>query len=126
MASMKKVKLLRNGIEIEGFAEKVQGTLWVHLNGRTFPFSPQKSSARRGGDKKVLSENVVAPMPGKITKCPAKVGDKVEAQQTILVMEAMKMEYSLKAPAAAEVIGIDTQVGVQVKLGDVLVRLKFI
>ncbi|MGH8145948.1 MAG: acetyl/propionyl/methylcrotonyl-CoA carboxylase subunit alpha [Rhodanobacteraceae bacterium] len=46
---------------------------------------------------------IVAPMPGRIVLVKAKAGDKVEAGQELLVMEAMKMELSLKAPRAGTI-----------------------
>ncbi|MGH8214135.1 MAG: acetyl/propionyl/methylcrotonyl-CoA carboxylase subunit alpha [Rhodanobacteraceae bacterium] len=46
---------------------------------------------------------IVAPMPGRVVLVKAKVGDKVEAGQELLVMEAMKMELSLKAPRAGTI-----------------------
>ena len=55
---------------------------------------------------------VTAPMPGRIVLVKIKVGDVVETGQELLVMEAMKMELSLKSPRAGIV---DT---VQVKAGD--------
>ncbi len=45
--------------------------------------------------------DIVSPMPGKILQIKVKVGDKVKADQTLAVMEAMKMELTLKASVDA-------------------------
>lgn len=44
-----------------------------------------------------------SPMPGKILKVMASVGDEVQQGQSLIVMEAMKMEHTIKAPFAGKV-----------------------
>jgi acetyl-CoA carboxylase biotin carboxyl carrier protein len=63
-------------------------------------------------------------MPGRITKVTAKVGDKVEAGQTVIMMEAMKMEYTLKAEVEGVVKAVNVQESDQVNLGQILVELE--
>lgn len=50
--------------------------------------------------------DITSPMPGKILDIKAQVGDTVSPDQTLVVMEAMKMELSLKATADATVVEI--------------------
>jgi 3-methylcrotonyl-CoA carboxylase alpha subunit len=50
--------------------------------------------------------DIISPMPGKILQIKVKVGDKVKADQTLAVMEAMKMELTLKASVDAKVAEI--------------------
>ena len=106
-------------------AQLIKNTLWVHFEGRTFSLD---ASAGRKARKKAggggSSDQVMAPMPGKITKIMLKAGDKVSAGQAVLVMEAMKMEYTLKAEVAGVVESISSQVGDQVVLGKQLVKIK--
>ncbi len=66
---------------------------------------------------------VVAPMPGLIVRLHVNVGDSVTAGQPIVVMEAMKMENELRAPAAGVVKAVLTQPGKAVEKGTVLVEL---
>lgn len=106
-------------------AQLIKGTLWVHFAGRTFSVdaSPGRKARKKfgaGGG----SDQVVAPMPGKITKLMVKVGDSLTAGQAVLVMEAMKMEYTLKADVAGTVENLSCQVGEQVVLGKQLVKIK--
>lgn len=66
---------------------------------------------------------VVAPMPGMIVRVHVKVGDAVEAGQPVVVMEAMKMENELRAPAAGTVKAVIAEPGKAVEKGTVLVEL---
>lgn len=52
------------------------------------------------------------------------MGDKVEKGQALLVMEAMKMEHTITAPAAGEVAGLFYAVGDQVGEGAALIEVK--
>jgi biotin carboxyl carrier protein len=62
-----------------------------------------------------------SPMPGKIVKLLVKVGDLVQEGQTLLVMEAMKMQNELKTSTAGTVSQIHVQEGATVETGAALV-----
>ena len=66
---------------------------------------------------------LAAPMPGRITHIAARVGDTVQPGETILVLEAMKMEHVVRAPFAATVAEIHTATGDQVDQGALLAML---
>jgi 3-methylcrotonyl-CoA carboxylase alpha subunit len=68
------------------------------------------------------ANQIIAPMPGRIVLVKAKAGDKVEAGQELLVMEAMKMELSLKAPRAGTIDALSAAAGDFVEADAVLVR----
>lgn len=63
---------------------------------------------------------IESPMPGLILRHEVEVGDMVQAGQTVLVLEAMKMENSLPAPVAGAVRSLPFGVGDKVSRGDVL------
>ena len=62
-------------------------------------------------------------MPGTILKVNVKVGDSVDEGQTVIMLEAMKMENEIVAPKAGTVASIDVNQGDSVNSGDVLITL---
>lgn len=69
------------------------------------------------------ANNVTAPLPGTVTQILVKVGDTVKAGDTVLMLEAMKMENSITAEAAGTVKAIRVEKGAQVQGGDVLIEM---
>lgn len=65
--------------------------------------------------------SVTAPMPGNILDIKVKVGDMVEANTVVIMLEAMKMENEIFAGAAGKVTAINVAKGSTVNSGDVLV-----
>ncbi len=63
---------------------------------------------------------LTAPMPGMIVSIEKQVGDVVTAKETVIVLEAMKMENTLAAPKSGKVSEINVKIGDTVKKGDVL------
>ena len=71
--------------------------LAVHENGRTL-FTRLNPLAYEQGEE-VSDFRLSAPMPGNVIRVLVKAGDKVSSGQPLLVMEAMKMEHTIVAPA---------------------------
>jgi len=69
------------------------------------------------------SVKVNAPMPGKILGVKANPGQAVKKGEVILILEAMKMENEVVAPADGTVASINVSVGDMVESGDVLATL---
>ncbi|MDD6013289.1 MAG: biotin/lipoyl-binding protein [Clostridiales bacterium] len=65
--------------------------------------------------------SVTAPMPGNILDIKVKVGDTVDANTVVIMLEAMKMENEIYAGAAGKVTAINVTKGSTVNSGDVLV-----
>ena len=63
---------------------------------------------------------VTAPMVGKILQIEAQIGQKVQEDDTVIVMEAMKMEIPVVAPASGTIKEIKVTVGQTVEADDVL------
>lgn len=80
------------------------------------PKQPAADSAAAGGAIK-------APMPGTVLSIGVEPGDKVTKGQTLLILEAMKMENQIMAPADGVVKEINVTQGVSVNAGDILVVL---
>ena len=69
-------------------------------------------------------QTVNSPMPGKVVKVFVKVGDEVTEGQSLVVVEAMKMENELKAPKAGKVLEVTAVEGTAVENGTKLVVIE--
>jgi acetyl/propionyl-CoA carboxylase alpha subunit len=85
-------------------------------------------SARRpvetAGAGVLLDGAVLTPMPGRIVAVSVAPGEAVAAGQTLVVLEAMKMEHALTAPAEGRVKEVRVTVGDQVTEGTIAARLE--
>ena len=75
------------------------------------------------GDTQAEGGRLTAPMPGKVVSFSVKAGDKVSRGQPLAVMEAMKMEHTIAAPADGTVEELLFAPGEQVAEGDELLRM---
>jgi len=107
-----------NNTNFSAFVERDQISVWCGSNRWTFEV-PVPSWAE--GDGVALSAgSLVAPMPGRITGIKVAAGDKVEAGDVLITMEAMKMEHSIRAPEKGVVGSLAFEVGDLVEGGSVL------
>ncbi|MCA0144147.1 biotin carboxylase N-terminal domain-containing protein [Blastococcus sp. LR1] len=112
-------------LEIE--ADGLRGSYAVHVDGDAhfvdgpegptslveLPRFPEPSAS-------VAPGSLTASMPGAVTRVAVAEGDRVEAGQLVLVLEAMKMEHPVVAPAAGVVQALHVAVGAQVETGATL------
>jgi propionyl-CoA carboxylase alpha chain len=70
--------------------------------------------------EQVAHGSLLAPMPGSIVRLAVALGDRVEAGDPILWLEAMKMQHRINAPAAGIVAELPVQEGQQIDVGAVL------
>ena len=82
------------------------------------PEASKAAAAKVSADTK--GTPLAAPMPGMIVKYLKNVGDSVKEGETLLVLEAMKMENALPAPATGTVKALNFSSGDSVKKGDIL------
>ena len=68
-------------------------------------------------------EPIVAPLAGTVVKMLVQPGQQVAEGESIAILEAMKMETSVSAPAAGQIVEVRAKNGDSVKVGDVLVTL---
>jgi biotin carboxyl carrier protein len=85
-----------------------------HVCGPNFEYSFRKATHKRA-DSSASEGSLNAPMPGKIFKILFKDGAAVKKGETILILEAMKMEHSIKAPADGLIKKIYFKEGQQVE-----------
>lgn len=119
--------MIRHKVEIDNkihwvYGEKINGVLWYHWNGEVFSYVPEKRGRKATSTRSGLGV-IMAPMPGKITKVLVKVLEFVKTRQPLVVMEAMKMEYTLEADCEGPVTELNCQAGDQVGVGEVLLKI---
>lgn len=71
-----------------------------------------------------MATEVTCPMVGKIVKVDVKVGDKVNEDDQVAILEAMKMEMPIVAPAAGTVKEILAEAGQEVEADTVIATLE--
>lgn len=102
------------------FAALPDGT-WLGRDGDAWqvrdhdPVAASLTRAGQGG-----ADSLTAPMPGTVTVVKVAVGDEVSAGQSLLVVEAMKMEHVISAPHAGTVTELDVAPGTTVAMDQVL------
>jgi biotin carboxyl carrier protein len=118
--------VLIDGRSYEARVEETPTALVVVIDGRRFEIDVRdpRRFTRRGGSGGVDGvQTVAAPMPGKVVRVLASVGEEVAAGQGILVVEAMKMQNEMKAPRAGRVLTISTREGATVAAGESLATI---
>ena len=68
-------------------------------------------------------KSVVAPLPGTINEIKVKVGDKVNAGDTVVILEAMEVQNNIEAETSGTITGINVNKGDAVMEGDTLVTI---
>ena len=77
-----------------------------------------------GGQVGAGPQRIVAPMPGRIVRVGVKAGEAVRARQTVVVIEAMKMENELRAGRDGVVGELHAREGASVDAGTLLVVIQ--
>ena len=97
-----------------------EGAVWVYVGGQVVVIPAESARARPRVHGHATLD---APMPALVTAVLVEPGDEVDAGATLLLLEAMKMELPLKAPAAGRVEAVHCAPGERVAPGRVLVDL---
>lgn len=121
---MKWIEMEWNAKKIKVPVQRLSGKLWFHLDGETHAVEIQTGRKKGAASTAVANGEIKAPMPGKILKVFVKAGEKVKQGQALLAMEAMKMEYTLEADQDGLVTTLNANVGAQVALGELLVKIE--
>ncbi len=103
---------------------RVKGGYEVLYEGKHYFVSTSPGFASSTHEEK--RDEVRAPMTGRVVKVQVEEGQTVKAGETLVVIEAMKMETTLTAPEDAEVVEVRASEGEIVQEGDLLVRLRFV
>jgi len=93
-----KLDLLIDGKRVTAYISSENTRYWVTVNGQTFVLTKSSSARSRGPGGQHAKGELTAPMPGQVRAVNVGEGDAVTKGQTLLVLEAMKMEIRIHAP----------------------------
>ncbi|MFZ9630087.1 MAG: acetyl-CoA carboxylase biotin carboxyl carrier protein subunit [Ilumatobacteraceae bacterium] len=97
--------------------------VWVGQGGAAWYLAAAPAHGSRRDATAAAGLTIISPMPGTVVSIDVAVGQQVDVGQTIAVVEAMKMEHTLRATQPAVVREIAVAVGDRVSLHQVLVAL---
>ncbi|TAN56964.1 MAG: acetyl/propionyl/methylcrotonyl-CoA carboxylase subunit alpha [Rhodospirillales bacterium] len=109
-----------NGTRMKARILRQQESLTLFALGDTYRLELHDPTAR-AAERDSQGGSLTAPMPGKVTAVHVKQGDVVVLGQPLMVLEAMKMEHAVKAPADGVVEAVFFGPGDQASDGDVLI-----
>ena len=117
-----KLDLLVDGERVIAYVSSDAAKRWVTVNGRTIVLTKSSGAKRSGGGQDHSSE-LAAPMPGVVRSVNVSEGESVTKGQTLLVLEAMKMEIRIQAPFDGAVKSLLVKVGQTVERDQILVKI---
>lgn len=120
--------IIRNGRRQTAHFASDKDSVYIAIDGNTYMFERGETN-RPGfaaGDSAdgATANEISAPMPGKILKMLVKTGDEVRQNQTLFIVEAMKMENDVKSPRDGKVSAVLHQENDLVSVGDAIVALQ--
>lgn len=118
-----KLDLLIDGERVIAYVSSDGAKRWVTVNGRTVVLTKASGAKRSGAGQEHASE-LAAPMPGVVRSVNIEQGESVKKGQTLLVLEAMKMEIRIQAPFDGLVKSLAVKVGETVEREQILIVLE--
>jgi biotin carboxyl carrier protein len=120
--------VLLEGRSYDAYLEETPaGMLVVVIDGYRFEIEardPRRWSRKSAGRGCDAVQSILSPMPGKVVRVLATVGQAVEAGQGIVVVEAMKMQNEMKASRAGTVLTVPAKEGATVAAGELLATIE--
>jgi 3-methylcrotonyl-CoA carboxylase alpha subunit len=118
--------LERDGNRVRAFVARDEHATWVFIEGRTFRFEKVRTGSKRfdqvrGGSRGVT--DLSAPMPATVLRVLTAPGKTVRRGETLILLEAMKMELPLRAPQDGTVKEVLCEEGQLVQPGTILVEI---
>lgn len=123
--SLKTKELDVNGKNLFCTAEVVGTDTWVTIEGTSFKIENLGTKrVKTNAAGAMASGSICAPMPGQILKVFVSNGETVETGDSLFVVEAMKMEHTLKAPCSGTVSGLKFKAGDTVSGSDIILTVE--
>jgi acetyl/propionyl-CoA carboxylase alpha subunit len=116
-------ELLIDGQRVTAYVSSEGEKRWVTVNGQTFVLTKSSGAKRKSAGHDHASE-LAAPMPGQVRSVNVSEGDAVTKGQTLLVLEAMKMEIRIQASHDGVVKKLFVSQGQTVEREQILVEIE--
>lgn len=113
-----------NGSTLSSRVVRTARGVQVEGRDRTYRFRWAREMGKHGSYVTHASKGLSAPMPGLVLKVLVREGEHVRAHQTLLVLEAMKMEHSIEAPHDGIIKTVRVVEGGRVAEGDTLIEME--
>lgn len=117
-----KLDLLIDGKQVTAYVSSDNARRWVTVNGQTFVLTKSSSARRKSAGYDQASE-LAAPMPGLVRAVNVSEGDTVTKGETLLLLEAMKMEIRIQAPFDGKIASLSVKAGQTVEREQILVKM---
>jgi biotin carboxyl carrier protein len=119
-----KLDLLIDGQRVTAYVSSENAKRWVTVYGQTFVLTRSSGSRQRAGGHHHAAGELTAPMPGQVRAVNVSEGDSVTKGQTLLVLEAMKMEIRIQASMDGKVVKLFVRQGQTVEREQALVEVE--
>lgn len=114
-----------NGVIYEVEVDKKLKTAKPVMPRKDFVPSTDFTPSTAKADKALSGKTIIrAPLPGKIVDVPVKVGDRVFVGQTVICIEAMKMENNIRTDKEGVITAVNVEANVAVTDGQVLIEIE--
>lgn len=119
-----KLDLLIDGKHITAYVSSDNTKRWVTVNGQTFILTKSSGTRKGGHGHHHAAGELTAPMPGQVRAVNVSEGEAVTKGQTLLVLEAMKMEIRIHSPQDGMVKKLFVQQGQTVEREQILIDIE--
>ena len=117
-----RMDLLIDGKRVSAHVSSDMAKRWVTVNGQTLMLT--KTSGAKRGVRHEHAGGLIAPMPGQVRSVTVGVGDVVKKGQSLLTMEAMKMEIRIQALKDGKVKAVHVAQGQTVEREQILIEME--
>ncbi len=119
-----RLDLLIDGKRVTGYLSSDGPNRWVTINGQTLILTKSSGARRHGHGSHHAAGELTAPMPGQVRAVNVREGEAVTKGQTLLVLEAMKMEIRIHTPQDGVVKKLFVKQGETVEREQVLIEVE--
>lgn len=119
-----RLDLLIDGKRVTAYVSSENAKRWITIHGQTLVLTKSSGTRKGGHGHHHAAGELTAPMPGQVRAVNVSEGDAVTKGQTLLVLEAMKMEIRIHAPQDGVVKKLFVQQGQTVEREQILIEIE--